>query len=86
LVILLKKLKHDRLVKFWVRPESNGCGNGVGRVGGVAGIVGRDVEVDVVEVVDGLVEGVDDGKPDATDVDAASSVVASVPAANGCRL
>jgi hypothetical protein len=39
-VILAKKLEHERLEKFCAMLPSKGCGKGVGRVGGVLGIVG----------------------------------------------
>lgn len=91
LVMLLKKLKHDKLEKFCVRPESNGCGNGVGRTGSVVGMVGRDDDVgedsavDVEDVVEGLVEDVND-EPDVKVEDAVSSAVALASAGIGCRL
>ena len=56
--MLLKKLKHVTLEKFCVKSESNGWGKGVGRTGGVAGIVGIgwvlvDVEDEELPAEDG---------------------------------
>jgi hypothetical protein len=42
LVMLVKKLEHETVVKFWDRSESKAWGKGVGRVGGEEGIVGID--------------------------------------------
>lgn len=39
-VMFVKKLRHDRLEKFWAIMPSYGCGNGVGRGGGDDGTVG----------------------------------------------
>jgi len=84
-VMLAKKLKHDKLEKFWLKSESNGCGKGVGRVGGEAGMVGTvwsdvggrlDVEdAGAAEDADGTdpVEDANEFEPDwATSVDAVS--------------
>lgn len=60
-VMLLKKFKHDELVKFCVMIPSKAWGKGVGIVGGLEGMVGKtwdatgtdDEVVDVDEAEDG---------------------------------
>jgi hypothetical protein len=61
-VMFEKKLKHDKLEKFWLKDESNGCGNGVGRTGGEEGMVGTVwAEMGISEVDAGAAE---DAAPD----------------------
>lgn len=53
LVMFEKNVAQDTLVKFEVIISSNGWGNGVGRTGGEAGIVGIVWEAVAVEELEG---------------------------------
>ena len=81
-VILLKKSKHPCVEKLFESVWSNGWGNGVGRTGGVDGIVG------VAWVPDELVGVAEVSAEDALeDVGVANDIVSDAPSSGlACRL
>jgi hypothetical protein len=86
-VIFVKKLKHDKLEKFWLNPESNGWGNGVGRSGGEAGMVGTVWSDIGISVDEGAAEDADPVRDAAKTVwDPPADPELSSGATRGCRL